>query len=158
MLPPRWLPMTKDSLVLSLLYFRRITLLTFTNSTCSCVARHDRDSKRHKSPIINPYTMHRLLYGCCMVSSKFVSDACLYSSFVVRNRSIHVAADIPHNRSAKVGGLDMKEALDLESETMIQVSSPTEAKTQNPHLPIQFLPFASYIFGFGGQTKNCSIF
>jgi hypothetical protein len=64
----KYLPLTRDAIVLVLLYIRRIALNG--ERECTCSTAHYLQSPAHRPPGLNVWTVHRLCFGCCVVASK----------------------------------------------------------------------------------------
>jgi hypothetical protein len=67
-----YLPLHNDSIVIALLFFRRIVLNS--RQPCSCPTSHYLNGKSHRPPLLNAWTVHRLVFSCCIVASKVSSD------------------------------------------------------------------------------------
>jgi hypothetical protein len=69
-----YLPLHNDSIVIALLFFRRIILNP--RQSCSCPTSHYLNAKSHRPPLLNAWTVHRLVFSCCIVASKVSWDYC----------------------------------------------------------------------------------
>lgn len=107
----RFTPFPRDAVLLSLLYLDRISRIPIITSPpvspaplLPHFARAEiptPSNPKKATPILNSFTLHRLVMSTMLVASKFVSD-----SFV------------PQTRSAKVGGLAAAELVRLEVEVL----------------------------------------
>ena len=137
----KYLPASKDALFLSLLYIRRLAEAVPSSSSADPLSQPrnrssllrdaeefrslpspERSKRQHKRPVVNRWTIHRLILGSVLVSSKVSSQLRVIDFWRSDGTSQFISDSyIPQSRAAKVGGVQIEESLALEVEILLQV-------------------------------------